>query len=154
MTYQEQLKNPKWQKLRLKILERDNWTCQGCGEKEKTLHVHHKLYIQGLNPWDYKTTVLITLCDSCHKLEHDEECRKQRETLMAILDEMFLQSEKLDLANVFFQINGVFDSQYLVDMLLYLFRHKNILSQLKTEFNQNMKHSTKIVLKQRGVEIK
>ena len=38
-TYLEKLKDPRWQKKRLEILERDGWKCMACGEKEKTLRV-------------------------------------------------------------------------------------------------------------------
>ena len=33
MGYSEKLKDPRWQKKRLEILERDNFRCQYCGDK-------------------------------------------------------------------------------------------------------------------------
>lgn len=66
MTYAEKLLDPRWQKKRLKILERDNWTCQLCGDKEITLHVHHLKYSG--NPWDVENDNLITYCQCCHSL--------------------------------------------------------------------------------------
>lgn len=69
MTYVEKLKDPRWQKKRLEILSADNWTCQNCDSKEKTLHVHHKIYIKGRQPWDYSDSNFITLCDKCHEAE-------------------------------------------------------------------------------------
>lgn len=74
-TYSEKLRNPKWQKRRLEILNRDHWTCQLCGDKETTLHVHHNYY--NGNPWDAKDAGLITLCEDCHKIE---ECQKADNT--------------------------------------------------------------------------
>ena len=68
--YSELLKSPKWQKKRLEILERDEFKCQACGEKEKTLHVHHVIYDNSLKPWEYSNWKLITLCEDCHKLLH------------------------------------------------------------------------------------
>ena len=69
--YSELLKRPEWQKKRLKILERDNWSCQNCFNKDNTLNVHHKIYISTyLNPWDYPDILLITLCDNCHEKDH------------------------------------------------------------------------------------
>lgn len=53
MTYTEQIKSPKWQKKRLKILERDEYTCKSCFNKEKTLHVHHLQYRKECNIWEY-----------------------------------------------------------------------------------------------------
>lgn len=52
MKYAEKLKDPRWQKKRLEILERDKWMCRGCCETQKTLHVHHIFYVHGLEPWD------------------------------------------------------------------------------------------------------
>lgn len=66
MTYKEKLKDPRWQKKRLEILERDNFTCCQCGDKEETLHVHHKGYIKGNEPWEYDNNYLETLCETCH----------------------------------------------------------------------------------------
>lgn len=34
------------------------------------LHVHHKHYIKGKEPWDYDDSALITLCADCHKKRH------------------------------------------------------------------------------------
>lgn len=68
MNYLSQLKHPKWQKKRLKILERDDFTCQVCGDKETELHVHHNSY-KG-NPWNIDDSELITVCKFCHKLKH------------------------------------------------------------------------------------
>ena len=68
--YGESLKDPRWQKKRLEILNRDDWTCQICGAKDKELHVHHMIYYDKRKPWDYSSLELITLCDECHKVEH------------------------------------------------------------------------------------
>jgi len=72
MTYQEKLKDPRWQKKRLEILERDGWMCRQCYDKTKTLHVHHRWYNAELEPWEYEDRVLITLCEDCHKEEPDK----------------------------------------------------------------------------------
>lgn len=72
MTYAEQLKSPKWQKKRLEILERDNFTCTSCGSTEKQLHVHHGAYLGGLKLWEYDNRMLHTLCAGCHSDISDE----------------------------------------------------------------------------------
>lgn len=69
-TYQDLLKDPRWQKKRLQVLERDDWRCQCCLDNDKTLHVHHARYVGG-NPWDCPIQYLITLCEKCHKEEED-----------------------------------------------------------------------------------
>lgn len=67
MTYAEKLKDPRWQKKRLEIFERENYTCQSCGDTSTTLHVHHCHYFKG-NPWDTDSGWLKLLCEKCHEL--------------------------------------------------------------------------------------
>jgi phage terminase large subunit GpA-like protein len=67
-SYSELLTDPRWQKKRLEILNRDDFTCQMCGDKETTLHVHHNWYEKEKKPWEYKNKDLITLCKHCHEL--------------------------------------------------------------------------------------
>jgi len=69
-TYSEKLKDPRWQKKRLKILERDEFSCRICGNKKSTLHIHHISYNE--NPWETNDKLLITLCEDCHKKEEIE----------------------------------------------------------------------------------
>ena len=71
-SYSEKLKDPRWQKKRLEIFERDNWACFDCGDETATLHVHHLEYIKEKNPWDYNNEFLITLCENCHKTETEK----------------------------------------------------------------------------------
>lgn len=71
MEYKEQLQDPRWQKKRLDIMNRDNFTCVGCGDKDKTLHVHHYTYVKSKKVWDYKNSFLVTLCSKCHELIHE-----------------------------------------------------------------------------------
>ena len=70
MEYKEKLKDPRWKKRRLQILERDFFICQKCGHKSNSNHVHHVVYISGHEPWEYNDEYLITLCKRCHELEH------------------------------------------------------------------------------------
>lgn len=70
MDYKEQIKSPRWQKRRLEILQRDDFTCQICGCQDKTLHVHHTTYEKDKMIWEYPDEMLITLCEDCHEYEH------------------------------------------------------------------------------------
>ena len=65
-TYYEKLKDPRWQKKRLQVLDRDEWTCTRCGAKDKTFNVLHWVYAKSGNPWDVKDDYLDTLCEDCH----------------------------------------------------------------------------------------
>lgn len=42
-SYAEKLRDPRWQKKRLKIFERDGWACQDCRSTTNTLNLHHLL---------------------------------------------------------------------------------------------------------------
>jgi hypothetical protein len=80
--YLQKLKDPRWQKKRLEIFERDEFTCQWCYDSQSTLHVHHIKYTTG-NPWEEENENLITLCEDCH---NKEELRNNNFKL--ILDRM------------------------------------------------------------------
>lgn len=66
LSYAERLKDPRWQLLKAKILLRDKGVCFECGRQDKTLHVHHKIYLRGKDPWEYDEDTLISLCMDCH----------------------------------------------------------------------------------------
>ena len=66
-SYSDLLKDPRWQKKKTEILKRDKFTCKLCGDTKTTLHVHHKEYIKGNDPWDYPNNLLVTLCAHCHE---------------------------------------------------------------------------------------
>lgn len=70
-SYWQQLKDPKWQRRRLEIMQRDEFTCQNCFDSGCTLHVHHKHYVKGRKPWEYLDHELVTLCDRCHDVAHE-----------------------------------------------------------------------------------
>lgn len=69
--YSLKLRDPRWQKKRLEILERDNWQCQICSDEESNLQVHHRAYDKGIEPWDHLDDALVTLCEGCHAAEFD-----------------------------------------------------------------------------------
>lgn len=64
--YSALLTDPRWQQVRLKVMERDGWACVLCGDAKSTLSVHHSVY-RG-NPWDTPVEYLHTLCPECHWL--------------------------------------------------------------------------------------
>ena len=77
MNYKEQLADPRWQKKRLQILERDKFTCQICHDAETQLQVHHIKYDPTFKSlaWEYPPHNYKTLCKDCHKAltEHLKE---------------------------------------------------------------------------------
>lgn len=73
MTYSEKLRDPRWQKKRLKVMEHAKFRCQICGAKDQTLHVHHSYYTRGKEPWQYPDGALICICHECHRKLHPEK---------------------------------------------------------------------------------
>lgn len=66
--YLKLLRDPRWQRKRLEILERDGWACTFCEATDRTLHIHHRRYQWGKKPWEYADDDLTTLCEVCHAL--------------------------------------------------------------------------------------
>jgi hypothetical protein len=72
MSYDDSIKDARWQQKRLEILMRDGFECQRCNAKDhRELHVHHLIYIKGREIWEYNNELLISLCGECHKHEHE-----------------------------------------------------------------------------------
>lgn len=65
-SYAVKLGDPRWQKKRLRIFERDDWACRRCSATDRQLQVHHLRYERGREPWEYPDETLETLCDECH----------------------------------------------------------------------------------------
>ena len=64
---QEKTTKEEWRKLRLKILARDNYTCQYCGFSAKKWQIVH--HIDG-NPNNNEDTNLETICPMCSLIHH------------------------------------------------------------------------------------
>lgn len=79
-SYSEKLKDPRWQKKRLEMLESSGFRCESCGDTEEELHVHHVYYKKDAMPWDYTDDAYMVLCTKCHNKWHN---------LKTALDHMF-----------------------------------------------------------------
>lgn len=64
-----------WANARGYALKRDRYVCQRCGAPATM--VHHKVYLTESNIRNLNITVnpdnLESLCEECHRLEHDEQ---------------------------------------------------------------------------------
>jgi 5-methylcytosine-specific restriction endonuclease McrA len=109
MTYAEKLRDPRWQKKRLEIMERDNWKCQSCGTDKMTLNVHHLFYKKTANPWEYDNDDLITLCEDCHEYEKDR--KENEEALLICLKENKFLCQDLDYLQTYIVCNPNFKKQ-------------------------------------------
>jgi 5-methylcytosine-specific restriction endonuclease McrA len=75
-SYAALLFSPKWREKRVEILNRDNNRCIHCHTTEN-LQVHHRQYHFSIrenkykDPWEYANSLLITLCEPCHRRGHE-----------------------------------------------------------------------------------
>lgn len=66
MTYSEKLRDPRWQRRRLEIFQREDFRCVICRRADKNIQAHHLIYLKR-DPWDYPLDMFQTLCDDCHE---------------------------------------------------------------------------------------
>lgn len=112
-TYTDLLKDPRWQKKRLEIMQRDNFSCQICGHKDKTLHVHHIHYEKDKKPWEHDESLLITLCEDCHREEHNS-----RNKILERIDDLQKQGVLM------IEIEGIIDN---VELSLGPWNNSNVV---------------------------
>jgi 5-methylcytosine-specific restriction endonuclease McrA len=65
--YQSYLNSSEWFALRLKVLARCNYMCEGCRSKPAE-HVHHLTYAHIYNEFLWE---LVGVCNGCHKRVHN-----------------------------------------------------------------------------------
>lgn len=100
-TYGEKLRDPRWQKMRLEIMQRDEFCCQKCFDSSSTLNVHHRYYVAGAAPWEYPADALVTLCEDCHSQESEGRRESEGELLKALHAAGAMNSQLIDLAVIF-----------------------------------------------------
>lgn len=127
--YSKKLKDPRWQRKRLEVLQRDGWTCQSCRSKTTTLHVHHKEYRRG-DPWDVPLTCLITLCEVCHEEESFERA-KMEQNLLQVLRKAVNISQLEIITDFYEKQNKYFD---LLDDEKWAAREKSIFGDSSSCF--------------------
>jgi hypothetical protein len=91
--YSEKLKDPRWQKMRLQVFERDEFCCKRCGDNESPLAVHHLSYIANREPWEYPLENLITLCESCHQYDYEMRGDYEKQLLSIIKSKGFMADD-------------------------------------------------------------
>ena len=64
--YLEKLRDPRWQRKRLEVFQREGFKCESCKAEDRTLHVHHLIYSPG-EPWEAPDDTLECLCEDCHE---------------------------------------------------------------------------------------
>ena len=57
-----------WEKIKYKVIQRDNYRCTKCGAGNLQLYVHHKIPLSKGGTNDIRN--LITLCENCYKRQN------------------------------------------------------------------------------------
>lgn len=94
MTYSEKLKDPRWQKRRLEIMQRDEFRCRICRDEKNTLNVHHCNYYG--DPWEAPDEDLVTLCESCHAAIESLQKKIHRQMVEPVHDSPAAKIEAYD----------------------------------------------------------
>ena len=116
----DKLKSRKWQKKRLEILNRDSFMCRHCSvDNDSQLHVHHLYYDDGKAPWDYPNTAYLTLCDKCHKEEHEREEISQKLILRWLKRAGFSNKSVCWIADGLSQVKELPSTELLVASSIY-----------------------------------
>ncbi len=68
--YEDLSASPEYGRWRQKVLKRDNYTCQKCGDKKSELHIHHKKFKSKFPELIFSIDNGIVLCKLCHNKIH------------------------------------------------------------------------------------
>jgi len=136
--YAKKLKDPRWQKKRLEILNRDEWNCQICHDSESTLVVHHRRYLHGVEPWDYPDSYLVTLCEDCHEAERTERPDAESD-LIAMLRLNFFTSDIASLTNGFHQLELLHTAEVVASVYEWALSSPEIQGELTLRYFNKIK---------------
>lgn len=134
MTYSEKLRDPRWQKKRLEILNRDDWTCCSCLDASSPLAVHHLVYRAGKDPWEYENDELITLCESCHTYEYETAKDAERGLVDALKMKGFLSGNLIDIGSGIRSMNKFHIPDVMASVLEWLFRNDDLLDEITKKY--------------------
>lgn len=123
--YSQKLRDPRWQKKRLEVMQAADFCCEICGDSDSTLNVHHKQYLKGYEPWDYSIKQLSCICENCHDEFHKKDDSLNKFISYAILsgrgdrdDCAYLIAGLIGVENIVFD-DWHYECNYLIGKLIY-----------------------------------
>jgi hypothetical protein len=137
MGYSDKLRDPRWQKKRLKILERDEFTCQKCLDSSSMLAVHHMIYEKGKEPWDIEDKYLLTLCEECHTEEYD--CKEIFWKFPDEIKQKFLSGAAADILIGLHYMEMPSVPDITASMLSWVLQNKELMDELNKRYFEHLK---------------
>jgi cytochrome c553 len=136
--YSDKLKDPRWQKKRLEILKRDEFTCQLCFDNESPLNIHHRIYIKGKEVWNYPDNLLVTLCEDCHKAEMANQPNIDK-LLLEALHSKFLNEDLQSIIVGFNKLKLLHMSGVIASVLEWSLSNRDIQYMLMEKYWETLK---------------
>lgn len=140
-SYQNKLRDPRWQKKRLEIFQRDEFTCKRCGCQGKTLHVHHLDYYK--EPWDAPNTFLITLCELCHESETKDRQEAEKTIIKALKRRGFFSSDLEEIAEGIENIPDIHGEEVISSAIRWGISNEKMLRIIIEEYFNYLKENAK-----------
>jgi hypothetical protein len=137
--YYEKFKDPRWQKKRLEVLQRDEFMCQICLDTSSTLHIHHRRYISNTEPWEYSNELLVTLCERCHEGE-TEQMNNFLQKLNDVLKTQFFSDDIIRIMEGFCGLKISYPSEVMASIINFGLKSNKVMQYMDKEFwNYNKK---------------
>lgn len=141
--YQAKLRDPRWQKMRLEVLNRDEWRCKICGDATSTLHVHHRWYERGGEPWDVPLECLVTLCETCHEQETSARASDERD-LLAELKKRYFGFELAQISKLLANMPHRNVTEVQLTAVTWALSHDNVVDEIiRAYFDRECPHPSK-----------
>lgn len=123
----EQYRDPRWQKKRLEIMERDEFACQMCSDSKSVLNVHHRYYTPTHKVWDYPNEALVTLCESCHSGEK-VSMEEYTSLMVNTLKQKFFADDIRELASGFYKMPVFHQSDVMATIISFCLSDEDFIS--------------------------
>lgn len=133
ISYSEKLKDPRWQKKRLEVMQRDNFKCQYCNDTETTLNVHHFFY-ESYNPWETELKYLVTLCQSCHQKETYNRPLAEKMVLHSLKEVNFYADDLVRIARGMSKVKIKMASEVTASLIEWILSNQQLMDQLLNDF--------------------